>query len=173
CREYYRAESLSIGHVALSLQQNPPNTCCSIWPNTRSSYVRAQSNAFRNHARPQSRLFALQDRQRRPSLNSSRLCSDCQRMIGMETTRQRQSTVTLGAAAPLASQAKTAICTSVPLLISACVAVTKNGPVDWAVATTLIGSARERPYWEKHTKSLSKNTLVPSAPVNETPLTSS
>ena len=93
-------------------------------------------------------------------------------MIWLETTRQRQSKVTLGAGAPLASQAKIVICTSVPLLTSACAVVTKNGVVERAVASTLIGSASER-NWGKHTKSLSRNARVPSASVNETPLTSS
>src|SRR5215470_3201051 len=93
-------------------------------------------------------------------------------MIWFETTRQRQSKVTLGAAAPLASQAKTVTSTSVELLTSACVVVRKNGLVERAVASTLIGSARERS-WGKQTKSLSRNTRFPSAPLDETPLASS
>jgi hypothetical protein len=60
------------------------------------------------------------------------------------STRQRQSKVTFGAAAPLASHVKTVICTSVAVpkglgFTREWVTVRKNGVVDRGVATTLMG----------------------------------
>src|SRR5438270_4421448 len=99
-------------------------------------------------------------------------------MIGLETSRQRQSNAIPGAGAPLASQTNAVNCTSLKLCASfgsttiVCVMVTKNGLVERAVATILTGSASERTRG-RHMKVLSRKVTCPSAPEDVTPLPSS
>src|SRR3954454_18120673 len=99
-------------------------------------------------------------------------------MMGSDTTRQRQSMETDGAGLPAASQAESVISTSLlefgllGSLTSVRVAVTKNGLLERAVATTLTGAAKARTrgrqtYW------LSRNVAWPLAPVVVSPLASS
>ena len=71
-------------------------------------------------------------------------------MTGSETSRQRQSIETEGAGLPAASQAYRVICTSLlkdGLFGSGTrvrVVVTKNGLLERAVATMLMGAAKAR-----------------------------
>jgi hypothetical protein len=76
----------------------------------------------------------------RPTINAPQT----QKAFRRSTTRHRQLKEVLGAAAPLASHAKTLISKSAPLFKRACVTVRKHGVEEKAVATMFTGAETTR-----------------------------